>query len=75
MTQIDADGGDENNFSHADVGGGTAPYTYQWGPPPLTGSGEWKRVPCSGIGSRTISVTVTDAYGETGSYSDQFLCN
>lgn len=59
---------------HADVGGGTGPYTYQWGPAPLTGSGEWKRVPCSGIGSRTISVTVTDANGETASYSDLFYC-
>jgi hypothetical protein len=59
---------------HAEAGGGTAPYTYQWGPPPLTGSGEWKRVGCSGV-SRTISVTVTDANGETDTYSDLFYCH
>ena len=58
----------------ADAGGGTGPYTYQWGPPPITGGGQWQIVPCSGNGTRTISVTVTDANGEIGYYSDQFWC-
>jgi hypothetical protein len=56
------------------VVGGTAPYTYQWGPPPITGGGEWQIVPCSGSGTRTISVTVTDANGEIGYFSSPFQC-
>lgn len=56
------------------VGGGTAPYTYQWGPPPITGGGEWQIVPCSGSGTRTISVTVTDANGQIGYFSSPFQC-
>ena len=56
-----------------EVYGGTAPYTYAWGPSPITGSGQSLRIGCSGI-SRTISVTVTDANGETDTYSDLFYC-
>lgn len=57
-----------------EVYGGTAPYSYEWGPPPLSGSGHALRVPCSGSGSRTISVTVTDANGDTGNYTGQVQC-
>ena len=58
----------------ADVVGGTAPYTYEWGPSPITGSGQSKIVPCSGNGTRTISVTVTDANGQIGFFSSPFWC-
>jgi hypothetical protein len=58
----------------ADVIGGTAPYTYEWGPPPLTGTGQIKTVPCSGNGTRPVSVTVTDANGEIGYYSTTIQC-
>lgn len=58
----------------ADVTGGTPPYTYQWGPPPLTGSGQFKIVPCAGNGTRPLSVTVTDANGQTGGFSGQLQC-
>lgn len=58
----------------ADVIGGTAPYTYQWGPPPITGTGQAKIIPCSGDGTRTISVTVTDANGQIGFFSSPFWC-
>lgn len=58
----------------AEVWGGTAPYTYEWGPPPISGSGRALRVGCSGSGTRTISVTVTDANGEIGFYSAPFQC-
>lgn len=58
----------------AEVYGGTAPYAYQWGPPPLTGSGRAQRVGCSGSGTKVISVTVTDANGEVGYYSASFFC-
>ncbi len=58
----------------ADVTGGTAPYTYQWGPPPISGSGQMKIVPCAGTGTRTISVTVTDANGQIGYFSAPFTC-
>lgn len=59
----------------AEVYGGTAPYTYEWGPPPLSGSGHALRVGCAGSGTRIISVTVTDAYGEVGYYSAPFYCS
>lgn len=59
---------------HADVTGGTAPYTYQWGPPPLTGGGELKVVPCAGNGTRPLSVTVTDAVGATVAFNGQLQC-
>lgn len=58
----------------AEVYGGTAPYTYEWGPPPLAGSGRAQRVPCSGSGTRIITVTVTDANGEIGYFSAPFYC-
>jgi hypothetical protein len=58
----------------ADVSGGTAPYTFQWGPPPITGSGQSKIVPCSGTGTRIIEVTVTDANGQIGFFSAPFRC-
>jgi hypothetical protein len=59
----------------ADVTGGTPPYTYEWGPAPgITGSGQMKIVPCSGTGTRIISVTVTDANGEVGYFSSPFRC-
>ena len=59
---------------HADVGGGTSPYTYQWSPTPSAGGGEIAIIPCPGTSTRTISVTVTDANNQTGSYSGQFYC-
>ncbi len=61
-------------FCVADVSGGTPPYTYQWGPPPITGSGQMKIVPCAGTGTRIINLTVTDANGEIGFFSSPFTC-
>jgi hypothetical protein len=58
----------------AEVYGGTAPYTYEWGPPPLSGSGHALRVGCAGTGTKIISVTVTDANGEIGYFSAPFQC-
>lgn len=61
---------------HADVDGGTGPYTYQWSPTPLAGGfGEGLAIiGCPGTAIQTISVTVTDANGQTGSFSGQFQC-
>ena len=59
---------------HADVSGGTTPYTYQWSPTPMAGGGEIAIIYCPGTNTRTISVTVTDANNETGSYSGNFYC-
>lgn len=56
------------------VVGGTSPYTYQWGPLPLSGSGHALRIPCAGTGTRPVEVTVTDANGEVGYYSDMLQC-
>jgi hypothetical protein len=36
---------------HADVSGGTGPYTYQWSPTPLSGGGEIAIIACSGTGT------------------------
>lgn len=58
----------------SDVSGGTPPYTYSWGPPPIFGSGQIKVVPCSGSGTRIIELTVTDANGQVGFFSAPFLC-
>lgn len=60
----------------ADVSGGTGPYSFQWSPTPLAGGGSFGLaiIPCAGNGFRTISVTATDAYGDTGSFSGQFNC-
>jgi hypothetical protein len=56
------------------VYGGTAPYTYQWGPsPPISGSGKAVRFYCYS-GFQPINVTVTDANGEVGYYSDTMIC-
>ena len=52
---------------HADVSGGTGPYTYQWSPTPLSGGGEIAIIGCPGTAVQTIGVTVTDANGSTGS--------
>ena len=57
----------------AEVYGGTAPYSYQWGPSPLSGSGHALRVSCYS-GFQPINVTVTDANGEVGYYSDSLIC-
>lgn len=59
----------------AEVYGGTSPYTYQWGPPPLSGTGHAIRVGCAGSGTVTIAVTVTDANGEVGYFSAPFMCS
>lgn len=59
---------------HADVDGGTSPYTYQWSPQPLSGGGEIAVIGCPGTAVQTIGVTVTDANGQTGSFSDQVQC-
>lgn len=58
----------------SEVSGGTAPYTYQWGPAPISGTGPNKVVPCAGTGTRTITLTVTDANGEIGYFSAPFIC-
>src|ERR1041385_9493216 len=50
---------------HADVDGGTGPYTYQWSPTPLSGGGEIAIIGCPGTAVQTIGVTVTDANGST----------
>ena len=59
---------------HADVSGGTSPYTYQWSPTPLAGGGEIAIIPCPGTSVITVSVTVTDANNQTGSDSVQVHC-
>jgi hypothetical protein len=59
---------------HATVDGGTSPYAYQWSPTPLAGGGEIAIIYCYGNQTRTISVTVTDADSNTGSFSDNFFC-
>jgi len=61
---------------HADVDGGTSPYTFQWSPTPLSGGGSSgiAIIGCPGTAIQTISVTVTDANGDTGSFSGQFQC-
>jgi hypothetical protein len=61
---------------HADVEGGTAPYTFQWSPTPLSGGGSSgiAIIGCPGTAIQTISVTVTDANGDTGSFSGNFQC-
>lgn len=59
---------------HADVDGGTPPYTYQWGPPPVSGSSEFKIIPCAGSGTRPVSVTVTDANGQTVTHNGLLQC-
>jgi hypothetical protein len=55
------------------VSGGTAPYTYQWGPPPISGNGHAVRIYCYS-GFKPIEVTVTDANGEIGYYSGSVIC-
>jgi hypothetical protein len=61
---------------HADVEGGTSPYTFQWSPTPLAGGfGDGIAIiGCPGTAIQTISVTVTDINGNTGSFSGQFQC-
>ena len=61
---------------HADVEGGTSPYTFQWSPTPLAGGFEEgiAIIGCPGTAIQTISVTVTDVNGNTGSFSGQFQC-
>ena len=61
---------------HADVDGGTSPYTFQWSPTPLSGGGSSgiAIIGCPGTAIQTISVTVTDTNGDTGSFSGQFQC-
>jgi hypothetical protein len=61
---------------HAEPEGGTAPYTYQWSPTPLSGGGSsgLAIIGCPGTAVQTISVIVTDANGDTGSFSGQFQC-
>jgi len=53
------------------VSGGTAPYTYSWsgGGTPSTGSSSSFTTQWSTVSFRTVSVTVTDALGQTGSAS------
>src|ERR1700754_4464367 len=60
----------------ATVSGGTSPYFFQWNPTPIVGGGSsgLAIIACSGSGSRTIGVTATDSFGDTGSFSDQFQC-
>ena len=59
---------------HANVIGGTSPYTYQWSPTPLAGGGEIAIMSCPGSSLLTFSATVTDANGNIGSDSLQFRC-
>ena len=68
--------GRNRNECHAEPDGGTGPYTYQWSPTPLTGGGSSgiAIIGCPGTAIQTISVTVTDANGDTGSFSGQFQC-
>ena len=60
----------------ADVYGGTSPYTFQWTPTPLIGggSGGMAIIGCARFSERTVSVTVTDINGNTGSTSHPFQC-
>ena len=60
---------------HADVIGGTSPYTYQWTPTPIIGGGEIAIMSCPGTSVRTFSATVTDSNGGIGSDSLQFQCS
>ena len=61
---------------HADVTGGTSPYSFQWSPTPLSGGGSegLAIIACSGNGFKTIGVNVTDSLGDTGSFSGPFQC-
>ena len=61
---------------HADVTGGTSPYSFQWSPTPLSGGGSagLAIIACSGNGFKTIGVNVTDSLGDTGGFSGQFQC-
>lgn len=58
------------------VSGGTGPYTYAFSPTPIWGGGTWSEaiVPCLAYRNRTVSVTVTDAYGATAFDSGTFYC-
>lgn len=60
---------------HADVIGGTSPYTYQWTPTPIAGGGEIVIMSCPGTSVRTFSATVTDSLGSIGSDSLQHWCS
>ena len=61
---------------HAEVDGGTGPYNFQWSPAPLSGGNGSgiAIIGCPGTAIQTISVNVTDANGDTGSFSGQFQC-
>ena len=59
---------------HADVDGGTGPYTYQWSPTPLSGGGAIAVIGCPGTAQQNISVTVTDSNNQTGSFAQSVQC-
>ncbi|MEM3454484.1 MAG: PKD domain-containing protein [Thermoproteota archaeon] len=61
----------------ANVSGGTSPYTYSWsgGGNPATGSNSSFTTRWSTSGSKTISLTVTDSTGKTGSNTFNVVVN
>jgi hypothetical protein len=59
-----------------DVTGGNGVYTYSWNPTPTIGGngGGTAIVRCNAYQYRTVSLTVSDSNGQTGSASGSFYC-
>jgi hypothetical protein len=58
------------------VSGGTGVYTYSWNPAPTFGGngGGTAIVPCTAYRNKTVTLTVTDSNGESGTASGTFYC-